>query len=73
MRMVNMCCHINQWPTDSFVLVYLMRMTSNSPSRQNMQLMRSTEEMALQAKTRTKLTCKNRNNHTTLANTQHTH
>lgn len=38
-----------------------------------MQQMRSTEEMALQAKTRTKLTCKNRHSHTTLAKTQHTH
>jgi len=38
-----------------------------------MQLMRSTEEMALQAKTRTKLTCKNRHNHPILAKTQNTH
>ena len=34
--------------------------------------MRSTEEMNLKAKTRTKLTCKNRHNHTSLARTQHT-
>ena len=35
--------------------------------------MRSTEEMALQAKTRTKLTCNNRHNHATLAKAQKTH
>jgi len=35
--------------------------------------MRSTDEIALQAKTRTKLTCKNRYNRTTLAKTQNTH
>jgi len=35
--------------------------------------MRSTEEMALQAKTRTKLTCKNTHNRTTLAKTQNIH